>query len=192
MPHELLGVESDATVAEVKRAYRKLSRTMHPDKNPDNPDAVTDFIQLTKAYTILTDEKARDNFLKYGNPDGKGTFAVGIALPNWLHDEQFHLQVLCMFFILVVIVVPYQFIRVINYNQSDVGGVDLETRKTMTHLIDENLDSKRIPGILQFSKEFQAMEVTSKEEFELCKKLKAHDTIKQYIPKLSSPQLPQV
>lgn len=140
----------------------------------------------------MTDEKARDNFLKYGNPDGKGTFAVGIALPNWLHDEQFHLQVLCMFFILVVIVVPYQFIRVINYNQSDVGGVDLETRKTMTHLIDENLDSKRIPGILQFSKEFQAMEVTSKEEFELCKKLKAHDTIKQYIPKLSSPQLPQV
>jgi translocation protein SEC63 len=32
----------------------------------------------------MTDEKARENFLKYGNPDGKGSFAVGIALPRFL------------------------------------------------------------------------------------------------------------
>lgn len=89
IPHELLGVESDATPGQVKKAYRKLSREKHPDKNPDNPEAVNEFIQITKAYTIMTDEKARDNFLKYGNPDGKGSFAVGIALPNWLHNEDF-------------------------------------------------------------------------------------------------------
>ena len=84
IPHELLGVEQDATKAQIKKAYRKLSREKHPDKNPDNPQAVNEFIQITKAYTILTDEKARENFLKYGNPDGKGSFAVGIALPQFL------------------------------------------------------------------------------------------------------------
>jgi translocation protein SEC63 len=84
VPHELLGVEQDATPAVVKKAYRRLSREKHPDKNPDNPEAVTEFIQITKAYTIMTDEKARENFLKYGNPDGKGSMAVSIALPNFL------------------------------------------------------------------------------------------------------------
>lgn len=44
IPNELLGVETDATIAQVKKAYRKLSREKHPDKNPDNPDAVEEFI----------------------------------------------------------------------------------------------------------------------------------------------------
>lgn len=44
IPNELLGVEIDATVAQVKKAYRKLSREKHPDKNPDNPEAVNEFI----------------------------------------------------------------------------------------------------------------------------------------------------
>lgn len=89
IPHEILGVESDATPAQVKKAYRRLSREKHPDKNPDNPEAVNEFIQITKAYTIMTDEKARDNFIKYGNPDGKGSFAVGIALPKFLQKKDF-------------------------------------------------------------------------------------------------------
>jgi len=52
IPHEILGVEVDAEVGLVKKAYRKLSREKHPDKNPDNPDAVNEFIQITKAYTV--------------------------------------------------------------------------------------------------------------------------------------------
>jgi len=41
-----------ATIPEVKKAYRKMSREKHPDKNPDNPEAVNEFIQITKAYTV--------------------------------------------------------------------------------------------------------------------------------------------
>lgn len=52
IPNEILGVEVTASVAEVKKAYRKLSREKHPDKNPDNPEAVNEFIQITKAYTV--------------------------------------------------------------------------------------------------------------------------------------------
>ena len=54
VPHEILGVQPSASVQEVKRAYRKLSREKHPDKNPDNPAAVSEFIQITKAYTVST------------------------------------------------------------------------------------------------------------------------------------------
>ena len=54
IPHEILGVEESASVKDVKRAYRKLSREKHPDKNPDNPEAVNEFIQITKAYTVST------------------------------------------------------------------------------------------------------------------------------------------
>ena len=52
IPNEILGVATDASVAQVKKAYRKLSREKHPDKNPDNPEAVNEFIQITKAYTV--------------------------------------------------------------------------------------------------------------------------------------------
>ena len=81
VPHELLGVDARAPLSAIKKAYRNLSRELHPDKNRDNPKAVNEFIQITKAYTIMTDEKARENFEKYGNPDGPGNFQVGIALP---------------------------------------------------------------------------------------------------------------
>jgi translocation protein SEC63 len=66
-----------------------LSREKHPDKNPDNPAAVNDFIQITKAYTVMTDPVARDNFAKFGNPEGRGrgNFHVSIALPKFLQDK---------------------------------------------------------------------------------------------------------
>jgi DnaJ-class molecular chaperone len=42
--NEILGVDAEATVAQVKKADRQLSREKHPDKNPDNPEAVNEFI----------------------------------------------------------------------------------------------------------------------------------------------------
>ena len=51
-PFDILGVTTEATVREIKKAYRKLSLEMHPDKNPDNPLAVQEFIRLTKAYNV--------------------------------------------------------------------------------------------------------------------------------------------
>jgi DnaJ-class molecular chaperone len=48
-----LGVEDGAETSVIKRAYRKLSLEKHPDKNPDDPLAVQEFIQITKAYTVI-------------------------------------------------------------------------------------------------------------------------------------------
>jgi translocation protein SEC63 len=89
VPNEILGVSVTASVAEVKKAYRRLSREKHPDKNPDNPAAVQEFIEITKAYTIMTDPVARDNFQKFGSPDGYGNFHVSVALPKALSEKDY-------------------------------------------------------------------------------------------------------
>ncbi len=52
-PYQILGVDPGAEQAVIKRAYRKLSLIKHPDKNPDDPLAVTEFIQITKAYAVM-------------------------------------------------------------------------------------------------------------------------------------------
>ena len=57
--YEILGVSKSASESEIKKAYRKKAIKYHPDKNPDNPEAVNEFILINKAYTIMTDEKAK-------------------------------------------------------------------------------------------------------------------------------------
>ena len=51
-PFQVLGVPSDASIRDIKKQYRRMSLEMHPDKNPDNPLAVQEFIRLTKAYNV--------------------------------------------------------------------------------------------------------------------------------------------
>lgn len=51
-PFAILDVSNDATMKEIKKQYRRLSLEKHPDKNPDNPLAVQEFIRLTKAYNV--------------------------------------------------------------------------------------------------------------------------------------------
>lgn len=59
-PFEILQIDNDATPRDIKKQYRKLSLSMHPDKNPDNPLAVQEFIRLTKAYNVSTCLYAQD------------------------------------------------------------------------------------------------------------------------------------
>jgi len=90
-PFQILEVPAEADNAAVKKAYRKLSLVYHPDKNPDDPSAVAKFIQITKAYNALTDEVAKKNYEKYGNPDGP-TFEhlVAFAKENGLMGDRIY------------------------------------------------------------------------------------------------------
>ena len=60
--YALLGVEPDATPAQIKKAYRTLARRHHPDTNPGDPDAAARFRDITKAYETLTDPDRRDAY----------------------------------------------------------------------------------------------------------------------------------
>ena len=55
---------------------RRLGVLYHPDKNQDDSKAAAKFLLITKAYECLTDENARLNCEKFGNPDGPGSFSV--------------------------------------------------------------------------------------------------------------------
>lgn len=55
----LLGVERNVSEEDLKRAYRKKAIQLHPDKNPDDPDANERFVELQEAYEILRDPQER-------------------------------------------------------------------------------------------------------------------------------------
>ncbi|MCG2839691.1 J domain-containing protein [Sandaracinobacter sp. RS1-74] len=81
--YSVLGVPRAADAAAIKRAYRKLAKQYHPDKNKDNAEAADRFKQVTAAYDILSDEKRRGEYDRgeideQGNPKFAG-FGGGTA-----------------------------------------------------------------------------------------------------------------
>jgi molecular chaperone DnaJ len=75
--YELLGVDRDASPEEIKRAYRRLARTLHPDVNPD-PETQERFKEITRAYEVLSDPKKREVYDLGGDPlspSGRGASA---------------------------------------------------------------------------------------------------------------------
>lgn len=70
-PYVALGVEKTATAADIKKAYRKLVRTSHPDLNPDDAGAEARFKEIAAAYEILKDPETRARF-DAGEIDGLG------------------------------------------------------------------------------------------------------------------------
>ncbi|HEX9337092.1 MAG TPA: DnaJ domain-containing protein, partial [Pseudonocardiaceae bacterium] len=71
-----LGVSRDASPDEIKRAYRKLARELHPDVNPD-ADAQHRFKDVTAAYEVLSDPKKRQIVDLGGDPLGSGNGGNG-------------------------------------------------------------------------------------------------------------------
>lgn len=57
--YETLGVEENASAADIKKHYRRLVRQYHPDRNPDDPQAAERFKQVQEAYDTLGDEEKR-------------------------------------------------------------------------------------------------------------------------------------
>jgi len=84
-PYQTLGVARGASEADIKKAYRKLAKELHPDRNKDNPKASERFSQVTNAYDLLNDKDKRARFDR-GEIDGDGNpaapFGFGGARPG--------------------------------------------------------------------------------------------------------------
>ena len=64
--YEVLGVERDAPEAELKRAFRKLARELHPDVNAHDPEAEEKFKEAAEAYEVLSDPEQRQVYDRFG------------------------------------------------------------------------------------------------------------------------------
>ena len=60
--YAVLGVSRNASASDIKKAYRKLARELHPDHNPHNPEAHDRFKAVSEAYDVLSDEKKRHEY----------------------------------------------------------------------------------------------------------------------------------
>jgi molecular chaperone DnaJ len=65
--YEILGVPKNATVDDVKKAYRKLAMMHHPDRNPGNKGAEEKFKEASEAYSVLSDSQKRQLYDQYGH-----------------------------------------------------------------------------------------------------------------------------
>jgi molecular chaperone DnaJ len=65
--YEVLGVSRDAGDTEIKKAFRKLARELHPDVNSHDPDAESKFKEAAEAYEVLSDADRRATYDRYGH-----------------------------------------------------------------------------------------------------------------------------
>lgn len=77
-PYSTLGLARSASEAEIKSAYRKLAKELHPDRNKDKPNAAERFSDVTKAYDLLSDKEKRAQFDR-GDIDADGNPANPFA-----------------------------------------------------------------------------------------------------------------
>jgi DnaJ-class molecular chaperone len=82
--YEVLGVPRDASEAAITKAYRKLAREFHPDRNPGDKQAEAKFKEVQNAYDVLTDQAKRAQYDRFGTVGGPGG-GPGAGGPGGFH-----------------------------------------------------------------------------------------------------------
>src|SRR4051812_650728 len=86
--YEVLGVSREASEDDVKKAYRKLARQYHPDRNPGDKTAEAHFKEVQEAYDVLSDKDKRAQYDRFGHA-GPGNGGGGPGGGFHWHTEGF-------------------------------------------------------------------------------------------------------
>ncbi len=77
--YDVLGVQRNASDADIKKAFRNLAKENHPDRNPNNKEAETRFKEINEAYETLKDPQTRSSYDKFGHAASQGGMGSGFS-----------------------------------------------------------------------------------------------------------------
>jgi molecular chaperone DnaJ len=86
-PYEVLGVAKDASDDEIKKAYRRLARESHPDRNPGDAAAEERFKEIQTAYDLLSDSEKRKAYDTFGEAGARGFAGAGADVGGMRFEE---------------------------------------------------------------------------------------------------------
>ena len=86
--YEVLGVGRDASPDDIKKAYRKVAKQLHPDKNPGNKEAEEKFKEACEAYEVLSDADKKARYDRYGH-EGVRFGGGGFSYDQFTHFNDF-------------------------------------------------------------------------------------------------------
>jgi len=153
-PFAILGVEPGTDEKLIKKAYRKLSLKYHPDKNVGDKVAEEMFMKLAKAHDSLLDPVSKENYEKYGSPDGKQALEVSIGLPSIILENP---KIFLLIYLVVMVAVIPISVQVWYANSKLYAerNILLDTYKGFQYLMKKDKKMSKIAEVLAISAEFR-------------------------------------
>ena len=135
----------------------------HPDKaNPTGNETLESlnnrFVEMTKAYKVLTDEEVRNNYMLYGHPDGKQSYSIGIALPQWIVAAENTYYVLAVYGFIFGIILPYTVGKWwYGTKKHTKDGVITDSAGSLFRAYDQVTDERRLVEVLPLGEEYKEL-----------------------------------
>lgn len=164
-PYDILGISESATEKQIKSTFKRLSLRLHPDKvkpDPSKNETMEDlnarYVEISKAYQALTDEDVRNNYIMYGNPDGKQGFSINIALPKAIVSDGNGKYVVLLYSVLFGVLLPY-LVGSWWYGtlRRSKEGVLMESANRLFREYKESIDEGGVIAALSTGKEFEEL-----------------------------------
>ncbi|KAJ2017976.1 secretory subunit [Coemansia sp. S680] len=156
-PYKVLGIDSGESEETITKSFRKLSLKWHPDKvGKDLKEKAGEMMaEINRAYKTLTNAEARENYEKFGNPDGMQTQSMGIALPKLLVEAHTSPFVLMLYGLMFGFIMPFYVGRWwYNSTRYQKDGILNPTMGTFFKNIREHISQRNLIELLTAASEF--------------------------------------